>query len=59
MDGQGEITVEISDLQPYVYIDITDTGKGIPRGNQKLFLSLASQQNSVGGDWAFLFVKEL
>ena len=35
MDGQGEITVEISDLQPYVYIDITDTGKGIPRGNQK------------------------
>jgi two-component sensor histidine kinase len=35
MDGIGEITIEISDLQQYVYIDIIDTGKGIPRSNQK------------------------
>lgn len=35
MDGQGEITVEVTDLQQIVYIDITDTGKGIPRSRQK------------------------
>ncbi len=35
MDGNGEITIEVSDVQQYVYIDITDTGKGIPRSSQK------------------------
>ena len=35
MDGNGEITIEVSDLQQYVYIDISDTGKGIPRSSQK------------------------
>jgi signal transduction histidine kinase len=35
MDGSGEITVEITDLYQFVYIDITDTGKGIPRSKQK------------------------
>lgn len=35
MDGEGEIKIDISDLQPYVYIDISDTGKGIPRSKQK------------------------
>lgn len=31
MDGKGEITIEITDQLQFVYIDITDTGKGIPR----------------------------
>jgi two-component sensor histidine kinase len=35
MDGNGKITIEVSDLQQYVYIDISDTGKGIPRSQQK------------------------
>jgi signal transduction histidine kinase len=35
MDGQGSITFEIIDQQQYVYIDVTDTGKGIPRGKHK------------------------
>jgi signal transduction histidine kinase len=35
MDGNGRITIEVSDLQQYVYIDISDTGKGIPRSQQK------------------------
>lgn len=35
MDGIGEITIEVSDLQQFVYVDITDTGKGIPRSKQK------------------------
>lgn len=35
MDGIGKIVIEVSDLQQYVYIDISDTGKGIPRSKQK------------------------
>ena len=31
MDGTGEISIEISDQLQYVYLDVTDTGKGIPR----------------------------
>lgn len=35
MDGKGSINVEISDQLQFVYIDITDTGKGIPRSKFK------------------------
>jgi signal transduction histidine kinase len=35
MDGIGVITIEVSDLQQFVYVDITDTGKGIARTKQK------------------------
>lgn len=35
MSGQGSITVSISDQQQFVYIDITDTGKGIPKSRYK------------------------
>jgi len=35
MDGQGKIIVELQDAHQLVYIDITDTGKGIPRSKQK------------------------
>jgi signal transduction histidine kinase len=35
MDGKGNITIEISDLAQYVYIDIKDTGKGIPKSKFK------------------------
>jgi len=35
MDGQGSLNVELIDQQQFVYIDITDTGKGIPRSKQK------------------------
>lgn len=35
MDGKGSITVEITDATQFVYIDITDTGKGIPKGKTK------------------------
>ena len=31
MDGSGSISVEVSDQLQYVYIDVTDTGKGISR----------------------------
>jgi two-component system, sporulation sensor kinase D len=35
MSGQGEINVSISDQQQFVYIDIADTGKGIPKSRYK------------------------
>jgi signal transduction histidine kinase len=35
MDGTGTITIQLSDQVQYVYIDITDTGKGIPKSKYK------------------------
>jgi signal transduction histidine kinase len=35
MSGEGSITVTITDQQQFVYIDICDTGKGIPKSRFK------------------------
>ena len=35
MDGKGAITIEVQDQVQYAYIDITDTGKGIPKSKFK------------------------
>jgi len=35
MSGQGSITVRIADQQQFVYVDVEDTGKGIPRSRFK------------------------
>lgn len=35
MGGKGAISAEVYDDSQYVYIDITDTGKGIPASNHK------------------------
>ncbi len=35
MNGNGSITIKLSDQTQYVYIDITDTGKGIPKSKYK------------------------
>lgn len=35
MDGAGSINVEVSDQLQFVYIDVTDTGKGIARSKYK------------------------
>ena len=35
MKGDGDIQIYITDQSQFVYIDITDTGIGIPRANQK------------------------
>lgn len=35
MSGEGKISVLITDQQQFVYIDITDTGKGIPKSSFK------------------------
>jgi K+-sensing histidine kinase KdpD len=35
MSGEGSVTVSITDQQQFVYIDIADTGKGIPKSKYK------------------------
>ncbi len=35
MDGQGRIDIEATDQMQFVYIDITDTGKGMPKSKYK------------------------
>ncbi|MFM2135294.1 MAG: hypothetical protein RL021_694 [Bacteroidota bacterium] len=35
MEGAGAITVSVTDQQQFVYIDIQDTGKGIPKNSYK------------------------
>jgi anti-sigma regulatory factor (Ser/Thr protein kinase) len=35
MEGSGSITVSLTDQTQFVYIDISDSGKGIPRKTQK------------------------
>ena len=35
MDGNGSISVEVSDQLQFVYIDVMDTGKGMPRSKFK------------------------
>ncbi len=35
MSGKGKISLNITDQQQFVYIDITDTGKGIPKGSYR------------------------
>lgn len=35
MSGEGSITVRIADQNQFIYIDVTDTGKGIPKARYK------------------------
>jgi len=35
MKGDGDITIHLTDQTQFVYIDISDTGPGMPRKNQK------------------------
>lgn len=35
MSGEGSITIRIADQHQFVYIDVTDTGKGIPKSKYK------------------------
>lgn len=35
MSGEGDITIHLTDQQQFVYIDISDTGKGIPKSKFK------------------------
>jgi len=39
MEGNGEITIRISESEKSAFIDITDTGKGIPKSAYKKIFS--------------------
>jgi len=39
MEGNGEITIRVSEADKHVIIDISDTGKGIPKSAQKKIFS--------------------
>lgn len=39
MEGNGEITIRVSEADKYAIIDISDTGKGIPKSAQKKIFS--------------------
>ena len=35
MSGEGEISIRITDQNQFVYLDISDTGKGVPKSKYK------------------------
>ena len=35
MGGKGSLVIDINNNNPYVYVDITDTGKGVPSNKFK------------------------
>ena len=35
MSGEGKLHIHVTDQSQFVYIDITDSGKGIPKGKRK------------------------
>ncbi len=35
MNGEGTITISVKDFMQYIYIDVKDTGKGIPKSKHK------------------------
>ena len=50
LQGQGEIDVRISDDLEWVYIDVKDTGKGIPKSNFKRIFE-PGFTTKTRGDW--------
>ncbi|MBK7390816.1 MAG: ATP-binding protein [Bacteroidetes bacterium] len=60
MEGEVSITVSITDPQQFVYIDICDTGKGIPKSKfKKPYLSRVIPPRAVGGDWDYRFQERI
>lgn len=35
MSGEGNLSIHVTDQSQFIYIDITDSGKGIPKGKRK------------------------
>jgi len=52
MSGNGTIDIHISDEITMVYIDITDTGKGIPKSKYKTIFNPGYTSKQRAGDLA-------
>ena len=53
MEGNGRILVMITDQQQFVYIDISDTGKGVPKSSYKTIFKPGFTTKNRGWGWAY------
>ena len=59
MNGKGDITISITEEKNKVYIDITDTGKGIPQKMQKRIFSPGYTSKSRGWGLGLTLAKRI
>ncbi len=59
MDGKGTITIDILEDKKKVYVDITDTGKGIPSNMQKRIFSPGYTSKSRGWGLGLTLAKRI
>ena len=59
MNGKGDITISITEEKNKVYIDITDTGKGIPPKMQKRIFSPGYTSKSRGWGLGLTLAKRI
>ncbi|WP_282456152.1 sensor histidine kinase [Chitinophaga sedimenti] len=51
MEGKGSIAIHIESHAANIVIDVSDSGKGIPKAVQKKYSGRASVRKKEGGDW--------
>ena len=59
MDGKGDITIAITEDKNKVYIDVTDTGKGIPQKMQRRIFSPGYTSKSRGWGLGLTLAKRI
>lgn len=59
MDGEGQIEITVNDLPDYFEIDITDTGKGIPKSKYKAVFNPGYTTKRRGWGLGLSFVKRI
>ncbi len=59
MNGKGDITISITEEKNKVYVDITDTGKGIPQKMQKRIFSPGYTSKSRGWGLGLTLAKRI
>lgn len=59
MNGKGTITIDIQEDKKHVYVDITDTGKGIPANKQKSIFRAGYTSKSRGWGLGLTLAKRI
>ena len=59
MGGIGEFSIELIDETKRIHLDISDTGKGIPKSCQKNIFQPGFIQEKRMGDWDFRLQKRI